>query len=82
LIEDAPNDAYWGTGSAKGGGGKNMLGLILEEVREVLRVDAPKRRELEEAMESASSHIEEDNLAYTVLPAEAYVQALLSRLGL
>jgi ribA/ribD-fused uncharacterized protein len=35
LIEDAPGDYYWGCGSA--GTGKNMLGLILMEVRAALR---------------------------------------------
>ncbi len=37
LVEDAPFDGYWGTGSGKGGGGKNMLGKILVETRDVLR---------------------------------------------
>ena len=35
LIEDAPNDYYWGCGET--GTGKNMLGKILMEVREALR---------------------------------------------
>jgi ribA/ribD-fused uncharacterized protein len=35
LIEDAPNDYYWGCGRA--GTGKNMLGRILMEVRAALR---------------------------------------------
>lgn len=37
LIEDSPTDAYWGTGTDKGGDGKNMLGKILEQVRQELR---------------------------------------------
>jgi ribA/ribD-fused uncharacterized protein len=40
LVEDAPFDAYWGTGSGKGGGGKNMLGKILVETRDILRKPA------------------------------------------
>ena len=35
LIEDAPNDYYWGCGEE--GTGKNMLGKILMEVRGELR---------------------------------------------
>lgn len=35
LIEDAPNDYYWGCGAR--GMGKNMLGRILMEVRGALR---------------------------------------------
>ena len=35
LIENAPNDYYWGCGA--NGTGKNMLGQILVEVREELR---------------------------------------------
>lgn len=35
LIENAPNDYYWGCGSD--GSGKNRLGQILMEVRAILR---------------------------------------------
>lgn len=35
LIEDSPVDYYWGCG--KDGSGKNMLGKVLMEVRELLR---------------------------------------------
>ena len=35
LVENAPGDYYWGCG--KDGTGKNMLGIILMEVREQLR---------------------------------------------
>lgn len=35
IVEQAPNDYYWGCGAD--GTGKNMLGVILIEVREVLR---------------------------------------------
>jgi len=35
LIEDAPNDDYWGNGGD--GSGKNMLGRLLMEVREKLK---------------------------------------------
>lgn len=34
LIENTSNDYYWGCG--KNGSGKNMLGIILMEVRELL----------------------------------------------
>jgi len=37
LIENAPRDYYWGCGALRTG--KNMLGKILMEVREQLRVD-------------------------------------------
>jgi ribA/ribD-fused uncharacterized protein len=35
LVEDATNDYYWGCGAQKTG--KNMLGIILMETREILR---------------------------------------------
>lgn len=35
IVEQAPYDYYWGCGAD--GSGKNMLGVILMEVREVLR---------------------------------------------
>lgn len=35
LVEKAPTDYYWGCGAD--GSGKNMLGMILMEVREILR---------------------------------------------
>ena len=35
LVENAPIDYYWGCG--KDGSGKNMLGKILMETREILR---------------------------------------------
>ncbi len=35
LVENAPMDSYWGCG--KTGKGKNMLGKILMETREILR---------------------------------------------
>ena len=35
IVENAPGDYYWGCG--KDGSGKNMLGQILGEVREILR---------------------------------------------
>lgn len=39
IIEDAPNDYYWGRG--KDGTGRNMLGRVLMEVRAELR-DGPQ----------------------------------------
>lgn len=35
IVENAPSDYYWGCG--KDGSGKNMLGKILMEVRDILR---------------------------------------------
>nr|BBH86831.1 swarming motility protein [Thermosporothrix sp. COM3] len=35
IVENAPGDYYWGIG--RDGSGKNMLGIILMEVREKLR---------------------------------------------
>jgi N-glycosidase YbiA len=35
IVENAPGDYYWGCG--KDGSGKNRLGAILMEVREILR---------------------------------------------
>ena len=35
IVENAPGDYYWGCG--KDGSGKNMLGQILMEVRDILR---------------------------------------------
>ncbi|MBW4561214.1 MAG: NADAR family protein [Mojavia pulchra JT2-VF2] len=35
IVENSPIDSYWGCGSD--GSGKNMLGIILMEVREILR---------------------------------------------
>jgi N-glycosidase YbiA len=35
IVENAPNDYYWGCG--KDGSGKNRLGEVLMEVREILR---------------------------------------------
>lgn len=35
IVENAPRDYYWGCG--QDGSGKNMLGQILVEVREILR---------------------------------------------
>lgn len=40
IVENAPGDYYWGCG--KDGSGKNMLGLILMEVREILRKRTPE----------------------------------------
>jgi ribA/ribD-fused uncharacterized protein len=38
LVENAPHDYYWGCG--KDGSGRNQLGLILMEVREILRQES------------------------------------------
>jgi N-glycosidase YbiA len=35
LVENAPGDYYWGCG--KDGTGKNMLGIIVMEIREIIR---------------------------------------------
>lgn len=39
IVENAPRDYYWGCG--KTGEGKNMLGKILMEIREILRQREP-----------------------------------------
>lgn len=41
LVENSPIDYYWGCG--KDGSGKNKLGLILMEVREILRNESLSR---------------------------------------
>ncbi len=41
IVENAPGDYYWGCG--KDGSGKNMLGLILMEVRDILRSRTPEK---------------------------------------
>jgi ribA/ribD-fused uncharacterized protein len=38
IVEHTTNDSYWGDGGD--GSGKNMLGIILMEVREKLRTEA------------------------------------------
>jgi N-glycosidase YbiA len=38
IVENSPIDWYWGCGAD--GSGKNMLGIILMEVREKLRLEA------------------------------------------
>jgi len=35
IIENSPIDYYWGCGAD--GSGKNMLGQVLMEIREILR---------------------------------------------
>ncbi len=47
LVENAPNDYYWGCG--KDGSGKNMLGRVLMEVRAELR----RRSQTAEAVQPA-----------------------------
>ena len=37
IVENAPGDRYWGCGAD--GTGKNMLGIILMESRDILRVE-------------------------------------------
>jgi ribA/ribD-fused uncharacterized protein len=43
IVENAPNDYYWGCGSD--GSGRNRLGQILMEVREILRRRADTHHE-------------------------------------
>lgn len=50
IVENAPGDYYWGCGAD--GSGKNMLGKILMEVREVLR-----RRASDEAARQPGSGV-------------------------
>jgi ribA/ribD-fused uncharacterized protein len=40
IVENSPIDFYWGCGSD--GSGKNMLGIILMEVREIISPSIPK----------------------------------------
>ena len=42
LVEDSPTDSYWGRGAD--GKGKNMLGIILMEVRQKLRERYPDKQ--------------------------------------
>ena len=39
IVENAPGDFYWGCGAD--GSGRNMLGRILMETREILRAREP-----------------------------------------
>jgi N-glycosidase YbiA len=43
LVENAPGDYYWGCG--KDGTGRNRLGAILMEVREILQQEARSRHD-------------------------------------
>lgn len=43
LVEHTDNDAYWGDGGD--GSGKNLLGQILMEVRDELRIEVETRTE-------------------------------------
>ncbi|TVP65239.1 MAG: NADAR family protein [Nodularia sp. (in: Bacteria)] len=45
IVENSPIDYYWGCGSD--GSGKNRLGIILMEVREILRYNNGLRMERE-----------------------------------
>jgi len=52
IVENAPNDYYWGCGAD--GSGKNMLGTILMEVRETLRRHASDKSSAEQPGGDAS----------------------------
>lgn len=67
LVEHTKNDSYWADGG--NGNGKNMLGKILMEVREVLKVLQDQR----DRMKKASSHIEEDGIANEPSPVLNYI---------
>jgi ribA/ribD-fused uncharacterized protein len=67
LVEHTEKDKYWADGG--NGQGKNMLGVILMEVREVLA----KREDQRERMNNSSSHIEEDDIAKEPNPIDVYV---------
>jgi hypothetical protein len=43
IIENALTDAYWGCGAD--GKGRNMLGQILMQVRQILRTSSPSEQE-------------------------------------
>ena len=75
LIEASPRDAYWGEGADRTG--RNMLGMILMEVRGVLREDAA----LQEQIDGASSGMHEDALANLPSPAAEYERQVRARLA-
>ncbi len=70
LVEATTDDHYWGCGS--NGNGKNMLGIILVEVRGVIRQEL----NLENEIKNASSHMEEDVLANLPSPLQSYLSNL------
>ncbi|MFH1637369.1 MAG: NADAR family protein [Candidatus Woesearchaeota archaeon] len=64
IIEATTKDNYWGEGTKKNG--KNMLGIILEEVRDCLCGQQPFEDHWDEEFlkaEESRSHIVEDNTA-------------------
>ncbi|MBI4449870.1 NADAR family protein [Candidatus Uhrbacteria bacterium] len=75
LIEASPRDAYWGEGADRTG--RNMLGVILTEVRGVLREEATLQARIDEA----SSGMEEDALANIPSPAAEYERQVRERLA-
>ena len=79
LIEKTTNDYYWGVGTR--GDGKNMLGVILEETRAILR----PYHSYTQAINNASSGMEEDMLANQyrdrIARVVAYEDGLLQKLG-
>ncbi len=74
LIEATSHDYYWGEGTKQTG--KNMLGIILMEVREALR----GQEEYLTCLQEASSPMHADALANRPNPAVEYQQAVLRRL--
>lgn len=66
LVEHTENDSYWADGG--NGTGKNMLGKILMEVREVLKI----LKDQDDRSQKVSSHIEDDNIANEPNPIVEY----------
>ncbi|RHZ57323.1 hypothetical protein Glove_390g11 [Diversispora epigaea] len=54
LVEASPTDSYWGNAEKNGIKGKNMLGILLMEIRE----------ELKNQKESESNEVSKDDLNY------------------
>lgn len=68
LVEHTKNDNYWADGGD--GSGKNMLGIILMEVRDVLKALQDRR----DRMERTNSRLEEESIANEPNPIIQYVQ--------
>ena len=75
LIEATTDDYYWGEGTDRTG--RNMLGLILMEVRGALRAEAALQRRID----AASSGMEEDMIANVPSPAATYERNVRTRIA-
>lgn len=75
IIEVTTNDYYWGEGTKKTG--KNMLGVILMEVRDALR----GQEKFLDRIDEVTSAMHGNSLANEPNPAVEYHEGILSRLG-